>query len=380
MSFDNKMIIDATRGTIARFVNHSCEPNCEMIKWTVGGEPRMALFAGPRGIMTGEELTYDYNFECVFLSQLHSWMPIANSTSPFSQKNIQQCRCGTESCRGVLGPKPKKPVEDKSFTSAIIAGTKRRFHDIVDSVMVKSEDDQPSPKKRKTHIGNSATMKARNADVESVAARQRAEREAAEHDRQIASRQTRALKRSTSATTPRRGLSKYSRGRLPFVKSTRITTVSFQRKAPRSGALKTAKKPLRTGGVSGHVKSTRHGSRRSQYLGRPTTPTRSLCDLDSATEDENSPNITPASLRSASRLTGLVTSAVAGRSTRTGIVRTCHEPNQIPHSVTTSASKMQQDNATTPTNELHETGSRLKKLNHPTQSRLRSTSGRSVNV
>lgn len=65
MSFDNKMIIDATRGTIARFVNHSCEPNCEMIKWTVGGEPRMALFAGRRGIMTGEELTYDYNFEYV---------------------------------------------------------------------------------------------------------------------------------------------------------------------------------------------------------------------------------------------------------------------------------------------------------------------------
>lgn len=66
MSFDNKMIIDATRGTIARFVNHSCEPNCEMIKWTVGNEPRMALFAGSRGIVTGEELTYDYNFESVY--------------------------------------------------------------------------------------------------------------------------------------------------------------------------------------------------------------------------------------------------------------------------------------------------------------------------
>lgn len=63
MSFDNKMIIDATRGTIARFVNHSCEPNCEMIKWTVNGEPRMALFAGAKGVTTGEELTYDYNFE-----------------------------------------------------------------------------------------------------------------------------------------------------------------------------------------------------------------------------------------------------------------------------------------------------------------------------
>ena len=34
-----------------------------MIKWTVAGKPRMALFAGDNVIMTGEELTYDYNFE-----------------------------------------------------------------------------------------------------------------------------------------------------------------------------------------------------------------------------------------------------------------------------------------------------------------------------
>lgn len=34
-----------------------------MVKWTVAGKPRMALFAGDCGIMTGEELTYDYNFE-----------------------------------------------------------------------------------------------------------------------------------------------------------------------------------------------------------------------------------------------------------------------------------------------------------------------------
>ena len=63
MLFDQNMIIDATRGSIARFVNHSCEPNCRMTKWTVSGKPRMALFAGDKGIMTGEELTYDYNFE-----------------------------------------------------------------------------------------------------------------------------------------------------------------------------------------------------------------------------------------------------------------------------------------------------------------------------
>ena len=75
MMFDQNMIIDATRGSIARFVNHSCEPNCRMEKWTVAGKPRMALFAGDDGIVTGEELTYDYNFECVFrpLSLSHSF-------------------------------------------------------------------------------------------------------------------------------------------------------------------------------------------------------------------------------------------------------------------------------------------------------------------
>ncbi|KAL1851870.1 hypothetical protein Plec18170_006173 [Paecilomyces lecythidis] len=98
MYFDQNMIIDATRGSIARFVNHSCDPNCRMEKWTVAGKPRMALFAGDRGIMTGEELTYDYNFD------------------PFSQKNVQECRCGATTCRGVLGPRPKdqRPKESKT--------------------------------------------------------------------------------------------------------------------------------------------------------------------------------------------------------------------------------------------------------------------------
>lgn len=63
MEFDQGMILDATKGSIARFVNHSCNPNCVMVKRTVSGRPRMALFAGEEGIMTGEELTYDYNFE-----------------------------------------------------------------------------------------------------------------------------------------------------------------------------------------------------------------------------------------------------------------------------------------------------------------------------
>ncbi|KAI9740134.1 MAG: hypothetical protein M1818_004885 [Claussenomyces sp. TS43310] len=105
MSFDQNTILDATeKGSIARFVNHSCEPNCRMVKWVVGGKPRMALFAGERPIMTGEELTYDYNFD------------------PFSAKNVQECRCGSANCRGILGPRPK---DQKMKPTGVGAGLKR---------------------------------------------------------------------------------------------------------------------------------------------------------------------------------------------------------------------------------------------------------------
>jgi SET domain-containing protein len=62
MTFHEGLIIDATKGSICRFVNHSCNPNCHVEKWVVNGEPRMALFANEDGIEVGKELTYDYNF------------------------------------------------------------------------------------------------------------------------------------------------------------------------------------------------------------------------------------------------------------------------------------------------------------------------------
>ncbi|CAP60810.1 uncharacterized protein PODANS_1_20820 [Podospora anserina S mat+] len=136
MSFDQNMIIDATTGSMARFVNHSCSPNCRMIKWIVSGQPRMALFAGDKPIMTGDELTYDYNFD------------------PFSAKNVQKCLCGSANCRGVLGPKPKevkppKPAkqEKKTARGSIKAG-KRKLKEL----LVGAEDEASggnAAKKRK---------------------------------------------------------------------------------------------------------------------------------------------------------------------------------------------------------------------------------------
>ncbi|KAK3133067.1 hypothetical protein QOZ80_6AG0531630 [Eleusine coracana subsp. coracana] len=58
----SNMIIDATnKGNMSRFINHSCEPNTEMQKWSVDGETRVGIFA-LRDIKKGEELTYDYKF------------------------------------------------------------------------------------------------------------------------------------------------------------------------------------------------------------------------------------------------------------------------------------------------------------------------------
>lgn len=55
--------IDATeKGSLARFVNHSCNPNAFVDKWVVGDKLRMGIFA-KRKIAKGEEITFDYNVD-----------------------------------------------------------------------------------------------------------------------------------------------------------------------------------------------------------------------------------------------------------------------------------------------------------------------------
>ena len=47
---------------VARFINHSCEPNCRAEKWLVGGELCIAIIACT-DIAPGKELVYDYRLE-----------------------------------------------------------------------------------------------------------------------------------------------------------------------------------------------------------------------------------------------------------------------------------------------------------------------------
>uniref|UniRef100_A0ACD5Y327 Uncharacterized protein n=1 Tax=Avena sativa TaxID=4498 RepID=A0ACD5Y327_AVESA len=87
----SNMVIDATnKGNKSRFINHSCEPNTEMQKWTVDGETRVGIFS-LRDIKKGEELTYDYKFVQFGADQ--------------------DCHCGSSNCRKRVGAsKPFNPV------------------------------------------------------------------------------------------------------------------------------------------------------------------------------------------------------------------------------------------------------------------------------
>ncbi|XP_042208202.1 uncharacterized protein LOC121856616 isoform X2 [Homarus americanus] len=111
LNLDRGMVIDGHRmGGDCRFVNHSCDPNCEMQKWYVNGQYRMALFA-LKDIDEGIELTYDYNF------------------SLFNPAEGQECKCGSENCRGVIGAKSQRVngfIDDKKKAPKKDMGKKRK--------------------------------------------------------------------------------------------------------------------------------------------------------------------------------------------------------------------------------------------------------------
>ncbi|ETW54650.1 hypothetical protein PFUGPA_03256 [Plasmodium falciparum Palo Alto/Uganda] len=53
------------KGSISRFINHSCSPNSVSQKWIVRGFYRIGIFA-LRDIPSGEEITYNYSYNFLF--------------------------------------------------------------------------------------------------------------------------------------------------------------------------------------------------------------------------------------------------------------------------------------------------------------------------
>jgi SET domain-containing protein len=83
---DDGRVIDARiRGNAARWINHSCQPNCP----TQETENGRVFIEAKRKIRPGEELTYDYRLTI---------------DGKLTKKERAQyvCRCGAPRCRGTL--------------------------------------------------------------------------------------------------------------------------------------------------------------------------------------------------------------------------------------------------------------------------------------
>lgn len=90
-TLDRRTVVDAAvGGNDARFINHSCAPNCEAVI-----EDGHIYIEALRTIQPGEELAYDYNYD----------RP-ANATKKDEQR--YPCRCGAPTCRGSIMAPPKK--------------------------------------------------------------------------------------------------------------------------------------------------------------------------------------------------------------------------------------------------------------------------------
>jgi uncharacterized protein len=97
-ALDNGFCIDAAfGGNDARFINHSCDPNCEAMD--VKGKIWIEAI---RTIQPGEELAYDYAYE-------------RDGEHDAEWEKLYVCHCGAANCRGtILAPKKEpKPVASK---------------------------------------------------------------------------------------------------------------------------------------------------------------------------------------------------------------------------------------------------------------------------
>ena len=84
LSDGNQVINAAIDGNDARWINHSCDPNCEAIE-----EDEQVFIYALRDLEPGEELFYDYALE------------IDEPRSPEMEKQFE-CYCGAQSCRGTF--------------------------------------------------------------------------------------------------------------------------------------------------------------------------------------------------------------------------------------------------------------------------------------
>lgn len=92
-TLNDTYVLDANvDGNAARWINHSCDPNCEAVLEEDDDEDPMkdkVFIEALRALKPGEELTYNYG---IVLDEPHT----------ASLKKLWACRCGSPKCTGTL--------------------------------------------------------------------------------------------------------------------------------------------------------------------------------------------------------------------------------------------------------------------------------------
>ena len=88
---DGRVIDAAVRGNAARWINHSCAPNCVPVE----DDDSRVYIEAKRTIRAGEELSYDY--QLTVTGRITAKMRAGYA-----------CRCGAPRCRGTMLEKKKR--------------------------------------------------------------------------------------------------------------------------------------------------------------------------------------------------------------------------------------------------------------------------------
>ncbi|GAA5913841.1 hypothetical protein JCM8208_004767 [Rhodotorula glutinis] len=164
MDYDGFEVIDAgQRGNSARFINHSCGPNLQVVRWRLATveEYQMGLFA-LHDIPAGTELTYDYGWQDFATLAPPSFAAaaaaptsstaadgtstpsgtIALSTSTAIDPARQRCYCGAAACSGFLGGRKRADAKAKKVAAAAAAAVGRGAKSRASGANKRKRDDE----------------------------------------------------------------------------------------------------------------------------------------------------------------------------------------------------------------------------------------------
>src|SRR5690606_23722497 len=200
---DDKTVIDGGRyGNDARWINHSCDPNCEAVE-----EDGRIFIETIRDIEPGEELTYDYSY---ILDEPHT----------AAVKARYPCYCGSPKCRGT------------------ILGNKRRFRERMAREERRLRAERRTAK-RSAKKGSAKTRSTRSRGTATQATAKRAATKRATGKRSTTERSA-SGRSAAKRSTVKRGATKRSTAKRSAAKRAGAERTATKRAANERGAAKRA--------------------------------------------------------------------------------------------------------------------------------------------